>query len=52
MTTLLNKRAPRLNLQDQHNSIAKFLEAKGMPEAALEVATDAGMACRPANLLA
>ena len=28
--------------QDQHNSIAKFLEAKGMPEQALEVATDAG----------
>ena len=30
-----------LVLQDQHNSIAKFLEAKGMPEVALEVATDA-----------
>ncbi|GAB4823453.1 hypothetical protein N2152v2_010499 [Parachlorella kessleri] len=27
--------------QDQHNNIAKFLEAKGMPEEALEVATDA-----------
>lgn len=29
-------------LQDQYNTIAKFLEAKGMPEEALEVATDAG----------
>lgn len=28
--------------QDQHNGLAKFLEAKGMPEQALEVATDAG----------
>ncbi|KAI7838750.1 hypothetical protein COHA_007543 [Chlorella ohadii] len=26
--------------QDQHNSIAKFLEAKGMPDQALQVATD------------
>ena len=32
---------PYCLLQDQYNSIAKFLEAKGMPEAALEVATDA-----------
>lgn len=30
------------SLQEQHNSIAKFLEAKGMPEQALEVATDPG----------
>ena len=29
-------------LQDQHNNIAKFLEAKGMPEQALQVATDTG----------
>jgi hypothetical protein len=29
-------------LQDQHNGLAKFLEAKGMPEQALEVATDPG----------
>ena len=28
--------------QDQYNGIAKFLEAKGMPEEALEVATDTG----------
>ncbi len=28
--------------KDQYNDIAKFLEAKGMPEEALEVATDAG----------
>ena len=29
-------------MQDQYNTIAKFLEAKGMPEEALEVATDNG----------
>lgn len=33
-----------LHLQDQHNSIAKFLEAKGMPDQALQVATDPGAA--------
>ncbi len=47
-----------VRLQDQHNNIAKFLEAKGMPEQALEVATDAGAwhgllqsCCRPSKLL-
>ena len=34
-------------LQDQHNSIAKFLEAKGMPEQALQVATDTGAPLLP-----
>ena len=28
-------------LQDQMNNVAKFLESRGMPEQALEVATDA-----------
>lgn len=28
--------------KEQHNMIAKFLEAKGLPDMALEVATDAG----------
>jgi hypothetical protein len=39
----LNGAAPNCTcLQAEYNNIAKFLEAKGMPEQALEVATDAG----------
>lgn len=35
-----------LAVQEEYNTIAKFLEAKGMPEEALEVATDSGEGSR------